>query len=107
MTEQLPKPENPVIQMRATDLIGRIASGEISARTVVDAHIERIERVNPQLRAVVATRFDKARRAADEADARRAQGARLKLLHGLPITVKDSFDVAWHTNHAGTHTTRP
>ncbi len=94
MTERLPQPENPLVQMRATDLVRRLASGEVSARAVVDAHIERIQAVNPQLRAVVVTCFEDARRAADEADARRAQGTPLGPLHGLPITIKESFDLA-------------
>ncbi|MCS7078590.1 MAG: amidase [Chloracidobacterium sp.] len=80
--------------MSATSLVQRITAGELSAQEVVEAHIERIEAVNPQLRAVVVTCFDEARRAAAEADTRRAAGEPLGPLHGLPITVKASFDVA-------------
>lgn len=94
MTERIPSPADPLLQMRAAELVRRLASGEVSARAVVDAHIARIEAINPQLRAVVITCFDEARRAADEADARRAQGASLPPLHGLPITIKESFDLA-------------
>lgn len=87
-------PGNPLVRMSATGLVQRLTKGEVSAREVVEAHIERIEAVNARLRAVVVTCFEDARRAADEADARRAAGEPLGLLHGLPITVKASFDVA-------------
>ena len=52
-----------------------IRSGEVSSEEVVEAHIERIEAVNPRLNAVVADRFEAARGEARAADARRARGA--------------------------------
>ncbi|OYT72291.1 MAG: amidase [Chloracidobacterium sp. CP2_5A] len=94
MAGQDAAPESSLVQMSATDLVRRLATGELSAREVAEAHIARIEAVNPKLRAVVVTRFDDVLRAADEADARRAAGEPLGPLHGLPITVKASFDVA-------------
>jgi Asp-tRNA(Asn)/Glu-tRNA(Gln) amidotransferase A subunit family amidase len=81
-------------QLDATELARSIAAGDVSAREVVDAHLDRIEEVNGWLNALVWPRFDQARREADEADAARRRGDPLGPLHGLPITVKDQFDVA-------------
>ncbi len=94
MADQHASPESQLVQLSATDLVRRLATGEVTAREATEAHIARIEAVNPTLRAVVATRFGDALREADEADARRAAGEPLGLLHGLPITTKASFDVA-------------
>jgi fatty acid amide hydrolase len=79
--------------MSATALSRRLASGEISAIEAVEAHIERIERVNPQLNAIVVRRFDAARAEAIEADRRRRSGLPLGPLHGLPVTVKECLDL--------------
>ena len=80
--------------LSATELAKMIASGDISSVEAVEAHIERIERVNPALNAVVVKRYDAARSEAKEADARRARGEKLAPLHGVPITIKESLDLA-------------
>jgi len=69
----------------------KIRSGELSAREVVDAHIRRIEQVNPQINAVVVPLFDQARKEADAADAEQRRGGALGPLHGVPITIKEQF----------------
>jgi fatty acid amide hydrolase len=81
-------------QLDATELAHSIAAGDVSAREAVDAHLDRIEEVNGWLNAVVWPRFEEARSEADEADAARRRGDRLGPLHGVPITVKDQFDLA-------------
>jgi amidase len=58
---------------------------------VVDAHLDRIARVNPAVNAVVTLDADRTRAAARRADAARADGELLGPLHGVPITVKDGF----------------
>src|SRR5437764_822917 len=78
----------------ARDLARLIASGELSAREVVDAHIERIEAVNPKLNAVVVERFDGARREAAAVDKKRAARESLPPLAGVPVTVKECLDLA-------------
>jgi fatty acid amide hydrolase len=70
-----------------------IARGDISSVEAVEAHIERIERVNPRLNAVVVKRYDAARTEAREADERRARGEALGPLHGVPLTIKESLDL--------------
>jgi fatty acid amide hydrolase len=78
----------------ATELAARIAAGELSALGAVEAHIARIEAVNPPLNAVVVKRYDDARAEAREADRRRAAGEPLGPLHGVPVTVKECLDLA-------------
>jgi fatty acid amide hydrolase len=78
----------------ATDLAHSIARGEISSVEAVDAHIARIEAVNPAINAVVYKRYDEARAEARAADEKRARGESLGALHGVPVTIKDSQDVA-------------
>jgi len=66
----------------------------VSALELVDAHIARIETENPRLNAVVAPDFDRARLRAQQADAALARGDVWGPLHGLPMTIKDSFETA-------------
>ena len=71
-----------------------IARGEVSSIDVVDAHLARIDEVNPRLNAIV-RRFDtSARDAAAAADRAVADGAPLGALHGVPMTVKENIDLA-------------
>lgn len=81
-------------RLGAVELARSIASGDLTARAVVDAHIERIEEVDDVLNAVVLRRFAEARREADAADAAARRGEELGPLHGVPVTIKDQFDVA-------------
>jgi fatty acid amide hydrolase len=76
----------------ASELARRIADGSITSADAVEAHIARIERVNPALNAVVVKRYDDARAEAREADRRRAAGEPLGALHGVPVTVKECLD---------------
>ena len=77
----------------AVDLVAKLAAGEASAVELCDAAIERIERLDGPINAVVIRDFDRARDAAAQADAALAGGERRPLL-GLPMTVKESFNVA-------------
>src|SRR5690348_12562422 len=78
----------------ATEIARRVAAGDASAAEVVEAHVGRIEAVNRRLNAVVANRFAEARAEARTADEGRRRGEPLGPLHGVPVTVKDMFDVA-------------
>ena len=80
--------------MSATEMAREIGRGALAAREAVEAHIGRIVSVNPRLNAVVVPLFDAARAAAAAADAARREGTPLGPLHGVPITIKESFDVA-------------
>ncbi|HEX6251319.1 MAG TPA: amidase family protein [Gemmatimonadaceae bacterium] len=80
-------------RLPAIELAALIARGDASAAEVVEAHIERVERVNPVLNAVVVKRYAEARAEAREADKTRASGQSLGPLHGVPITVKEALDL--------------
>ncbi|MFD8572320.1 amidase [Streptomyces sp. NPDC059639] len=74
----------------AVELAARLRRRELSAREVVAAHLDRIERVNPALNAIVTLDAEGAARAAARADERAASGDELGPLHGLPIAFKDT-----------------
>src|SRR6185437_11563875 len=67
---------------------------DLSSAELVELYLSRITVHNPPLNAVVTVDAEGARRAAEQADAARSQGQRLGPLHGLPITVKDSYETA-------------
>lgn len=75
-------------------LLTRLRRGEISPVDLVDAHIQRIETVNPLLNALVADRFEAARREAQEAEREYARSPRPRLLLGIPFTVKEMIEVS-------------
>ena len=88
--------DGPVSQMAfesAGALAGRIRAGEISSLELTDYYIDRIERLDGAINAVVVRDFERARAAARQADAQRAAGSALGPLHGVPMTIKESYDV--------------
>src|SRR5262245_12078456 len=80
-------------RLPAVELAARIARGELSAVDALEAYLARIEKLNPRLNAVVTPRFDEARVAARAVDEARHRGEPLGPLAGVPLTIKDSFDV--------------
>jgi fatty acid amide hydrolase 2 len=92
------------------DALGaEIAAGRRRSADAVDAAIAAIEEVNPQLNAVVATRYAEARAEAKRADAAAARGEVLGPLHGVPCTIKEAFAVTgmpWTTGHVARRGTR-
>jgi amidase len=80
-------------RMGATELAGAIRTRQVSSRAVVEAHLRRIEAVNPRLNAVTVVLAEQAVAAADEADRLTAQGGVLPPLHGVPFTVKQNIDL--------------
>ncbi len=81
-------------QLSALELAQKIRSGETSSREVLEAHLERVEAVNPHLNAIVRRLDDTARAAADAADRAVAAGDDLGVFHGVPCTVKENIDLA-------------
>jgi amidase len=79
-----------------------IASGQLSARDLLEVYLERIARLNPRLNAFRVVFDERARMEADQADARRQAGDTRPLL-GVPIAVKDEFDVAGEVSTFGTN----
>ncbi|MFP5489439.1 MAG: amidase family protein, partial [Acidimicrobiia bacterium] len=81
-------------QLGALELAAQIASRAVTSREVVEAHLARIDAVNPHLNAIVRRLDDEALAAADAADAALAGGGRVGAFHGVPITVKENIDLA-------------
>lgn len=77
----------------ATDMLVALRARTVSAVELVDQAVREIEGAPPALNAVVVHDFERARAQAAEADAARARGDERPLL-GLPMTVKESFNVA-------------
>ncbi len=86
----------------ASALAQAIRAKRISSVELVEAHLRRIEQVNPRLNAVVVLAADSARAAAKQADAALARKQFKGPLHGVPITIKDSFDTAGLVSTGGT-----
>ena len=85
------KPDHP---SSASELAAAIRSKKLTSKAVVEAHLERIAKVNPKLNAVVQLTADTARKEADEADAALARGEIKGPLHGVPMTIKDTLETA-------------
>ena len=77
----------------ATKLAELIRNREISPVEVVQAHLDRIEAVNPKINAIVSV-AEGALEAARAAEAAVLAGEKLGPLHGVPFTLKDSIDTA-------------
>jgi len=75
--------------LTATELAKRIRTGEISAVETMGAHLAQIEKVNPQVNAIVTLLPEKAMDEARKSDEKMATGAELGPLHGLPVAYKD------------------
>lgn len=75
-------------------LARRIRAGEVSPSQAVDAYLERIAAIDPRLHAYLHVAADHARAAARKAEQALADGGDVGPLHGVPIGIKDLFDVA-------------
>ncbi|MFC7340036.1 amidase [Saccharopolyspora griseoalba] len=78
----------------ATELTALIRSGELSAREALQAHLKRVEELNPKVNALVSLAPEQALEAAREADERFARGEEVGPLHGLPMAHKDTHETA-------------
>lgn len=85
-----------------SELSRRLVGGRVSARALVDESLARI--LDPQgegARAFISVSRDAARAQADEVDRRRAAGQSLPVFAGIPLAIKDLFDVAGEVTKAG------
>ncbi len=77
----------------ASELVSDIQSRRISSRELLELYLARVDRFNPAINAVIAEQREHARARADAADAALARGESWGPLHGLPMTVKESFNI--------------
>ncbi|KQO05436.1 glutamyl-tRNA(Gln) amidotransferase subunit A [Agreia sp. Leaf244] len=80
-----------IIYQDATSLAELIRSGDLSPVEVVQAHLDRIDAVNPDINAIV-TLADDVLEKARKAERAVREGGKLGAFHGVPFTVKDSID---------------
>jgi amidase len=77
----------------AKRLAGHLRRRKIGCLELLDHYLKRVERHNPKLNAIIATDLDGARKRARAADRALAKGDTWGPLHGVPMTIKESYDV--------------
>ncbi len=83
-----------VVYRTAGELARLLRTRDLSAREVVQAHLDQVERVNPAVNAIVTLTADRAMAEARACDERIASGAVVGPLHGIPVVHKDTHDTA-------------
>ena len=103
MTDGRAAPERALWERDAWELADAVRDGTLSASTLLDVQLDRIERIDAQLNAVCFLDADAARSRATEIDRAVAHGQELGPLAGLPVGVKELASVAgWPETHAST-----
>src|SRR5262249_17830401 len=95
-------PPMDLAQLPAWQMATGIRNGNFSATELLEAHLRNIERWNPKLNAFVSVDQLRSRIQAKEADEAVKNGRPLGPLHGVPITIKSSIDVAGLLCETGT-----
>ena len=85
----------------ASELAATVRSRQIGCRELLDHYLDRVERFNPGVNAIVTLDIERAQKRADEADSALARGEKVGPLHGVPMTLKDTIDVAGVRTTAG------
>lgn len=80
-----------ILYRPAFELAADIKTGKLSASEVLEFFLDRVERINPKLNAVVALDVERARARAADADAAAQRGEDWGPLHGVPLTIKDAL----------------
>ncbi|WP_374449605.1 amidase, partial [Stella sp.] len=78
----------------AKELASLVRRKKVSALELLDLYLTRVEQHNPALNAIVAMDVERARKRAKAADRALAKGKSWGPLHGVPMTIKESYDVA-------------
>jgi len=79
--------------LSATELANKIKSKEISSKELTQLYIDRIKKFDGDINAVVVRIFDRAIEDAEKADEALSKGKDLGPLHGLPMTIKESYAI--------------
>jgi fatty acid amide hydrolase len=92
-TAAIPERQRALADLSAREIAARIAGGELSSRDAVEHFVGRLKAVNGKLNAVVVDLSESARQAAAEIDKARSRGDKLPPLAGVPVTIKECFDL--------------
>jgi fatty acid amide hydrolase len=87
-------PAHALQDMSACEIAQRIAARDLSAVEAVDHFVARLKVVNGKLNAVTVDLSESARKTAAEVDKKLSRGEKLGPLAGLPVTIKECFDLA-------------
>src|SRR5580704_14433280 len=93
---------NELTFLPAVSMAEQIRKKRISPVELVDAHLAQIERLNPKLNAFVQVDAERAQRAARDAESSVMKKKQLGPLHGVPISIKSSLEVAGLRCESGT-----
>ena len=77
----------------AHEILEKIKQREVSSLEVLESFLAQVEKVNPKINAIVALDIERAKEKAKEADNKISLKSKLGPLHGLPMTIKDAFEV--------------
>jgi len=103
MTPPHPTADHPALALSASaaDIAAAVQRREVSAVDVLDAHLDRIARRNPELGALTVVFAERAREAASTVDSVLAAGEDVGPLAGVPISVKENVDLTWSATTNG------
>jgi Asp-tRNA(Asn)/Glu-tRNA(Gln) amidotransferase A subunit family amidase len=90
-----------LVALPASEMADLVRRRKLSPVEIVEAHLQRIEKVNPVLNAFVQVDSEGARKRAKEAESEVMRGDAIGQLHGVPISIKSSIDVAGLRCEAG------
>jgi amidase len=93
---------DPLVYLSASAMAKAIRAKQVSSVELVKACLTQIDKVNPSLNAVVMFARERALKEAADADAKLARRETVGALHGVPMTIKDSFDTEGVISTAGT-----
>ncbi len=91
-----------LVHLTATEMAEMVRRKKLSPTELVRAHLDRIEKLNPQINALVSIDREGALKLARAAETTVMRGNQLGALHGVPVTIKSSIDVAHLRCEAGT-----
>ena len=77
--------------LKAWEMKEKIINKEISCKELIEAHIRKIEKEDPEINAFITLNKDEALRESDKIDAKIKNGQDIGLLGGLPIGIKDNI----------------
>ena len=88
-------------QLSVRELADAVRTREVTACAVIDAHLARIDEVNPAVNALTVVFHDRARALAERVDAALDAGEDAGPLAGVPFTVKENIDLTWSASTSG------